>query len=654
MRRHLIGLVTAYPEGIYSKRIMDGVFSQCCRYGYDVAVFTPMVQVMHYYKEYLNGELNIYELINYDLLDGLILDTNTLQEDGTTQVIEKLLDDIRRKCKKPVVTIDLPLADFPCTETDDISAIEATTSHVIEVHHCRKIYFLNGIKGHVVAVKREKGFRKAMEAHGIPFDDTQIFYGEFWYPNGEQLADRIISGEVEMPEAVVCASDHIAIGLINRLTENGIRVPEQIIVTGHDGTAEAAFNDIMVSTYIPDIGKAAADAVDILHRSVSPDLPLLPYQQEDNHLICGDSCGCPCNRHYIISHFYDSLIHNYPNYTSKQYNDSVDLGKLNNSFMLERLTDTSDVQECLFSILFYTYLLRPYRNFYLCLRENWLDTESIVTSGYPEKMREVIHAISQDQIDEDEEFQRGKHCEDSSFYDFDVREMLPELADERPEPSVFYFTPLHFQDNMLGYTVMECDPKQNQKIGGAYHLWLRNVNNVLETKRTQNRLMIFSERDAMTGIMNRRALERWLSETENSNHSGKQAIAFVIDMDKLKYINDQFGHAEGDFGIRTLANMAQSITQPQEICVRTGGDEFAIIGLGDYAPDETIMRTLQFQNIMEAMNALSQKPYAIRASIGAACAPYEKGIFSQLLQEADMKMYTNKTERKMQRETSFL
>lgn len=652
MRRRLIGLLTANPESIYSQRIMEGVFSQCRSYGYDVAVFTPMVQVMHYFKEYLHGELNIYNLINYELLDGVILDTNTLQEDQITTVVDKLLVQLREKCSKPVITIDIPLADYPFTKTDDATAIYQMTTHVIEVHGCRKIYFLNGIEGHEVAKKRLRGFCSAMEAHHLPYDESQIFHGAFWYTNGEALADRIISGELEMPEAVICASDHIAIGLINRLTSHGIRVPEQIIVTGHDGTAEAAFNEVVVSTYIPEIGKAAADAVDYLHQQIEPYVPLQPYHSKEKHMICGESCGCPSNYHFISRHFYDALIHNYQNETAADYADHVDLGKMNNSFMMETLTATKDVSECLYSILYYTYLLRPFRNYYLCLREHWLDNENIVTSGYPDVMREVIHGVAHEEGDE--AAAAMQHSSNSHQFNFDVREMLPQLAAEREEPSVFYFTPIHFQDNTLGYSVLECDLQQQKKIGSVYHVWLRIVNNVLEMKRAQKRLTLFSERDAMTGIMNRRALKRWFNETEAEDHSGKTAIAFVIDMDRLKFINDAFGHAEGDFGIRTIANMTQSITQAHEICVRTGGDEFMIVGVGDYSPDETVMRTLQFQNIMEAMNALSQKPYSISASIGAASAPYEPGIFQQITKEADTMMYANKSERKMHRETTFM
>ena len=64
MKRKRICLVTISPEGEYTTRVMKGVFSQCKRYGYDVVVVSALVSVCNYYKNYLQGEMNIYNIIN--------------------------------------------------------------------------------------------------------------------------------------------------------------------------------------------------------------------------------------------------------------------------------------------------------------------------------------------------------------------------------------------------------------------------------------------------------------------------------------------------------------------------------------------------------------------------------------------------------------
>ena len=86
--------------------------------------------------------------------------------------------------------------------------------------------------------------------------------------------------------------------------------------------------------------------------------------------------------------------------------------------------------------------------------------------------------------------------------------------------------------------------------------------------RVRTKLTMYSEFDAMTGLMNRRGMEHRLT-----GMLGKQPMMFacVLDMDGLKYINDNFGHAEGDSAIIELAHAARSITMPGEICIRAGG-----------------------------------------------------------------------------------
>ena len=74
MQRKTICLITATPEYIHGQRILDGVFAQCRKYGYTVAVFAPLSNLLLHDKQYLSGECNIYRLINFERFDGVIVD----------------------------------------------------------------------------------------------------------------------------------------------------------------------------------------------------------------------------------------------------------------------------------------------------------------------------------------------------------------------------------------------------------------------------------------------------------------------------------------------------------------------------------------------------------------------------------------------------
>ena len=170
MKRKRIGLLTTFPEGIYAQRIMEGVFAQCRAYDYDVFVFTPLVQVVHYFRDYLNGELNIFKLINFDMLDGVIVDTSTLTEDHIPWVAAKLLEQLKKSCKKPVISVDLAFGDYPIVNTDDAATMAAITAHVLDHHGCKNIYYLSGYYGHEVAEERLRGFTQELEKRNIPVE----------------------------------------------------------------------------------------------------------------------------------------------------------------------------------------------------------------------------------------------------------------------------------------------------------------------------------------------------------------------------------------------------------------------------------------------------------------------------------------------------
>ena len=480
MKRKMIGLLTAYPEGIYAQRIMEGVFSQCRAYGYDAAVFTPLVQAVHYFRDDLNGEVNIFNLINFDLLDGVIVDTNTLTEDHVSWIAEKILNRLKTECKKPVISVDLPLGDYPVVQTDDTAAMAKVTAHVLDTHGCKDVYFLSGYYGHNVAEKRLKGFLQEMERREIPVDQNKIFYGDFWYTGGETLADRIISGDLRLPQAIICASDHLAIGLANRLMKHGIRVPEQVLITGFDATAEAMLNHLTITTYLPETSQTAAEAVNRIHAIISPEEPEQPVHiPQAGCIINGESCGCQTDRAYLQQILSTALVHNYQNLADEDAQDQVDLGRLNISYMFESITEKPNIHEGLYGILYHTYLLRPFRSFWLNLRHDWTNPDQPLTEGYPEIMQNTLYAVPQ----KDTELSMKQHCGDSPLYNFGTKALLPEFPQNRDTPSVFYFTPIHFHSDTFGYAVLECDLAQRHLIGSVYHLWSRNVCNALQMLR---------------------------------------------------------------------------------------------------------------------------------------------------------------------------
>lgn len=649
-KRKVIGCIINNPESQYQSRALDGLISQCEAYDYDMAVFSPLVDVTHYFKDYMHGDQNILYLANFDYIDAVVIaSTPLLAYDGGMEAIEKVKSILSCKCKKPVIMMDSPVDDYEVVETDDAVAMEQMTAHVLDVHGCNpdKIYFLTGAEGHVSSLKRMAGCEREYKKRGYEIKPENVFYGDFWYTAGYALADRIISGELEKPEAVIVHSDHMAMGVINRLSENGIRVPEDVIVTGYDATEEGIMNKISVTSFTPRVSDMAASAIDRIHAILEPDSPMKPHAVFKDDIRLASSCGCGSSVDYLMHYLENAAYKQNIDYTQGFIQDNNNVSLLMESYMMEEISQSESFEECLRRIYMRTYLLRPYDHFYICLRENWLDMNVNIGSGYPEAMSCVIHAMPEDAEGRDE---AGLHYVDDGSYRFDTSLMLPQFHEERENPNVFYFVPVHFQGNTLGYAVLQCETKLRVKPTCMFRNWLRYVNTGLEMIRIRNKLVSASLTDSMTSLYNRRGMELRVREMFASASPSDSYFVMLIDMDGLKMINDKFGHNEGDRAILSISSVARSVMGRNEIVVRAGGDEFYIIGVGDYDEKKIISKAGLFDYYINEKNRNSTKGYELSASIGYCIKPMsESPNLEELIRIADDRMYANKIERKKNR-----
>ncbi len=645
MKRKRICLVTISPETEYSRRIISGVCTQCQKYGYDVVVVAALVSICNYYKNYLNGELNIYNLINFDLFDAFIITPIPMTEDNHMELYEMLLEKFK-DCTKPVVTLDKEFADYPVIFTDDKTPFKRITEHLIKKHKCRNFDILSGPDESELTNMRLNGIQEALESFNIQLDSEHIFKGDYWYFSGERLANRYISGELELPDAVICLSDHMALGLINRLKKNNINVPEDVIVTGFGAVREAAINTPPLTSYVPSQAKTGAEAVNYLRSMIDPAASIMQYKEKADELLkLGTSCGCEEDFDYTRAYFKEQFGTKYNTDDASIWNN-INMTMLQESYMAETLTGAETPEVCLGKIYESKYLLKPYQRFYICLNENWLNTDDNITEGYSDTMLLAISAESNSKL-------HGKlnhvFVGEGRERTFNKSEMLPAFTEDLQEgfidPQVFYFAPIHFGQISLGYAVLQNDLNNPGFIGEVFRNYLRNINNALEMSRTKYRSIYLAEHDSMTGLKNRRGLEFSISQKIENAPDDAKIFAIVIDMDGLKNRNDTYGHAEGDNGIMVIANAVRSITEAGEVCARDGGDEFVVLGVGGYTEQQLHEKLSRFRGYLETANETMSIP--VEASIGYSLSPLDKNEGYQLiLDKADAKMYEDKQSKK--------
>ena len=630
-RRKRIGLLTAYPETTHVRRILQGVMRQCRQYDYDLCVFASSVHLSFPHEHYVDGESNIFRLPDYDQLDGLILDSISLTGDPGDKISKNLYAHLLQHEQLPKCALELPVEGVRLIPNHNEEAIRGQCRHAIEVHGRKKICILTGQKGHEISESRLAVYLDEIGKHGLEVLPEHIVYGDFYFFSGDALAKKIAAGEISRPDAVICASDLMAIGLIDRLVKLGIRVPEDVLVIGFDSSDEGAINLTSLASYEPANMEMGANAVDYLRSVIEPGAELVPLQRDVSaRFHPGASCGCRTDPVYAMKSYRDSLyISNY-NKADEEQNDKVGLGTFMETYVMEGFATAKTSEECLQHIHNYTDLLRPYRNFCLCLKENWKNMDDDSCEGYPETMQVAV---------------TGSAAGEDSFYSeknavsFRTKDFPSILTQKDSKASVFYFSPVHFNGVLLGFAVLQREFTQ-PVINIVYRNWLRYINIALEMARSKERLRILSIRDTMTGAYNRRGMYEKVKSMISEASEGSALFVCVVDMDGLKYVNDTFGHSEGDFSIKTVCAALTAVAGPHEICVRSGGDEFFLIGIGRYSREDEADRARNFMETLAGFSDSAGKPYRISASIG--CAVFEdcrQISLDNALSEADERMY---------------
>ncbi len=169
---------------------------------------------------------------------------------------------------------------------------------------------------------------------------------------------------------------------------------------------------------------------------------------------------------------------------------------------------------------------------------------------------------------------------------------------------------------------------------------------VTERARMRDELMWLAVRDDLTGLSNRRGFLTLAEQQLKAAARDKSPmLAVFVDLDGLKSINDQLGHAEGDRALKDLAQVMRETFRDSDVIGRIGGDEFvALVGEGSPFRSDGVIQRLQ--TVMAQFNTAGTRPYYLSASIGVArYDPDEPTPVGKLVNRADSEMYEHKQRR---------
>jgi diguanylate cyclase (GGDEF)-like protein len=158
----------------------------------------------------------------------------------------------------------------------------------------------------------------------------------------------------------------------------------------------------------------------------------------------------------------------------------------------------------------------------------------------------------------------------------------------------------------------------------------------------QRTLLQMALRDDLTGLHNRRGFIALATQQLTwARDSGQQMVMFFADLDGLKWINDRYGHGEGDRAISLAAACIKETFRRFDVTARLSGDEFVALIMEEPGRSaETICRRLQM-NLADCAGADS--PYKLSMSVGVAHFDPDKPVtLQELMRQADTELYEHK------------
>ena len=217
-------------------------------------------------------------------VDGLLVGEGIVPPDELARLEERI----------PVVAVSGDPAErgADVVTADNRAGSAALVSHLVEVHHLRRLFHVDGPVTAPDANERRLGLGQVREAHpGTALVGS--YSGRFSVQSGVEAGELLLARRDDLPDAVVCANDQMAIGVLQAFARGGVRVPEDLAVTGFDDIFPGSLSDPSLTTVHQPmrlLGERACAR--LLERIAAPDLPpqveLLPTS-----LVLRRSCGCP-------------------------------------------------------------------------------------------------------------------------------------------------------------------------------------------------------------------------------------------------------------------------------------------------------------------------------------------------------------------------
>lgn len=590
-------------------------------------------------EEYRAGEYNIFRLPDFREFDGVILDLNNLEDRSVcSEVVQRVRDS-----GTPAISIANELEGFYYVGIDNYTAMKEVIAHLHRRHGSRRFWFIMGPEENYENSRRTAALRDYIAENALSCSEEDFYFESYDYLCGVHGFEALFGRRREIPDAIVCCNDNIAVGVCEAAARYGYHAPEDFLVTGFDNFDKASYympNLSTVGHVREEVGYQCAEL--FLRLWAGEKVPRFHYT--DVQYIFWESCGCSGREPIDArSHLKNQIMYGIE--TTRFDEDILAL-----DYALMKCGTVADMMHCI-----------PQ-----CIPAIKCDAMYLVLDRRMDAFKESPDIYHCSRLISGEEFPAVGYSGDMrvrfAYEDGKVQDAADTPADgifplfAYPEGGKdFLFLPLHFRSRPVGYFVIRnavylMEKQYLFQVTKALTDAMENLHKKEILEYMNATLSALYIRDSMTGMFNRLGYqklgERFLREV---HARGKSVLILFIDLDRLKYINDTLGHSHGDFAIITVANAILKHCAEQSVPARTGGDEFILIQEAE-GEEATRKLTDALRREIRERGKQMQLSVELSVSIGVCVTePSSSDTLEEYIKRADAMMYREKTLKKVER-----
>lgn len=575
----------------------------------------------HWVEDYMNADSAIFDLIDYDTVDAVVLmDEKLKNKDVSKEILHKA-----KMHHIPAITVDCSYENEVSLSFHFEKGFEEVVRHVIEFHQVKDVHFMAGYRDNEFSDQRINVFKKVLAENNIPFTDDMLSYGNFW-ADPTRAAMQSLLARRKAPEAIICANDIMAINVCAVLSEHGYNVPDDVIVTGYDGIDEIFFLEPHLTSSICDFSELAEHIFALLcDQFAGKEVPLENYIEP--RLILGGTCGyenCRSERDSLhVVRRLNTYFFRYQDFDKELFYLSEQMQRSEDLEALTRVVDHKalDHISCVLNMS--------------CLDESKNPSDHLEESSFEDSML-LIRSAGFDQhlpLEMDRK---------------DIYLTMEQLL-ERKVPIVY--NALCSINHLLGFVCFYYDSNDFASYGKIPQI-VESLSSGISgfmSLRYQQYLRQELEKtykyDMLTGLLNRMGFNEELKKLQYEIDTKETPVSvFMSDLDGLKTINDTHGHLVGDKAIKAIADALKFACPDNALLVRLGGDEMFALIPQECSEDEIRAGVKRY---LDKFNETSDLPCKVASSIGFYLNPRGEELdFDQLIINADKAMYQKKIERK--------